>query len=269
MVSIQKYKDNNDSLLITLGCSWTKGVGAYDPEITNKYNFNKSTDDVEKFIVSHKYEIEEYEVKYGWAAKLANYAEFDLANIAYGGNSNEAAMIDFTHFLATTDLSAYTKIKVIFMLSNSNRFAITGPCGKSRSFMGYDMPWLSADVHGRYHKEFLVSVFDEEGQIKISVRTLFLIQSICKANDFEFYFGSALDDINIYKNNLFSPLINWDNSIHNTYPYPSLLSHLYMLDGISDISEVDSTSRYLTSCFHPTMYGHEIIFNVLRYIIGK
>jgi len=97
---------SKQNLLITLGCSWTEGVGIYE-----SLNVTDTTKDKDLF---HRL---------GWPNRVGETLGFDkVVNLGYGGASNSSQVKLFYEYIKKINLNNYN-ILVIFMMTDPVRFS--------------------------------------------------------------------------------------------------------------------------------------------------
>ena len=110
-----KILNNKKNLLITLGDSWTEGVGNYEPTALLDYQKNKISQQ-ELYSISDKLR---YFYKEAWPTFLSEKLDYDLINLGQGGDANSATakkfICDFDENMEF-DSSKYEKVTVLFSM---------------------------------------------------------------------------------------------------------------------------------------------------------
>jgi len=233
-------KSEHKKLLITLGDSWTHGVGNYDP--TALENFEDGLIDGNKlYTISAQ---KDCFYPNAWPTDLSRKLEYDLLNLGQGGDSNSATakrfICDFDE-KNTLDLSKYESITVLWLLSDPFRFSFySNHRLKSWHASSTDeiLKWYIIDVHKTELDGWL--------ETKYSLKS---VENYCKNKNFNFLFGSAFTDIlpleTIYRN---------ERNIHNRITRKK-------------VSEFLNAKKYWAHCGHPNKEGHlkiaESLYTVL------
>jgi hypothetical protein len=122
------------NLLITLGDSWTEGVGCYSPKTREK--FKNSTkleqqdyiDDRERF---HKN---------GWPIRLQHMLGYEqLINVGRGGSSISGVLKNFIDKYDKKDFSTYDNVVIIWLLTYPARFSFYSG-GKIENILSHPHP---------------------------------------------------------------------------------------------------------------------------------
>ena len=230
--------NDNSKLLITLGDSWTHGVGNYDP--AGLADFEDGLITMEKLYPMS------FDLFYkdSWPSVLSNKLGYDLINLGKGGDSNSAQakrfICDFDE-KNIVDLDKYESVTVLWLLSDPFRFSFYAN-HKLRSWHAQSpdeiIKWYTIDIHKT----------DLDGWLE----TKFFLKSVdnyCKNKKFNFVYGSAFTDITpldtIYKS---------EKNIHNRIVQKK-------------VSEFLNAKRYWAHCGHPNTMGYNQIANDLYNIL--
>lgn len=110
-------------LLITLGCSWTEGVGCYDPPISYDPRKELSKDEIEYQVLNHYAKNRNRFHEHGWPNKVGMELGFDkVINLGVGGSSNSAHLKILYEFIEDNDISEYN-ILIIWLMTEPIRFS--------------------------------------------------------------------------------------------------------------------------------------------------
>lgn len=231
-----KINDNHKKLLITIGDSWTEGVGNYDPVALKEFENKKiSAEDLYRISTDTNCFYPN-----SWPVKLSEYLEWDLINLGHGGDANSATakkfMCDFDE-KNTFDFSKYKEVTVMWMLSDPFRFSFyVNERLKSWQAHGSDqiLKWYTMDVHKS----------DQDGWLE----TKFFLKAVsnyCKVKNYKFIYGVAFSDIQLLNN-----IYNGQGNIHNYTKYQKIANCLH---------EDDDWAH----CGHPNAQGYVKIADAL------
>lgn len=229
-----KISDNNKKLLITLGDSWTHGVGAYDP--VGLADFEDGLITMDKLYPMST----DCFYRESWASALSDRLGCDLINLSKGGNSNseqaKRLICDFDE-KNTVNLDKYESVSVIWILSDPFRFSFYVN-HKLQSFNSQSdaeiVKWYTIDIHKT----------DLDGWLE----TKFFLKSVdnyCKNKTYNFLYGSAFTDITPL-NTIYAS----EKNIHNRIPQQK-------------IADLLNAKRYWAHCGHPNALGYKHIADSL------
>jgi hypothetical protein len=224
-------------LLITMGCSWTEGVGCYDySKIMNRKNpieFSES---------EHRYQTNRFH-QLGWPNRLGKKLGYDkVINLGLGGSSNSTHVKLFVERILPMDLSEW-EVLVIWMMTEPTRFSFYN------GLVNFDYtPSINVKktpLETAYLQEIDLplysSLYDQIFYMK-------LMEQICENNGYDLLFTS------------------WNNSSQGLYKiYPS---DKYIHKKWVDINPRKS-SHFSSICGHPNEKGYEWIANRLIEGINK
>lgn len=234
------------TLLITLGDSWTYGVGASEPTIFDMYD--KNTTDKDEYWLAEDKLIETR----SWPYLLSKEKNWDLMNLGKPALSNNGSHMIFLEFINDNRefIESYNSVKVIFMTSNPDRFTLVDK--HTNDYLRliyrndkavYDMiHWLRLSVYDNI--EYIrKSAFYDDDMVSKSVMYLSGIDAMCKNMGFDFYWATAFTKTSVYERSRYSDSLDFNKLIN--VDYDSILS---ILD-IKDIS----------TCAHPNENGYKLI----------
>lgn len=228
---------NMNNLLITLGDSWTEGVGCYPEFILEKYgnppHFSKGSEQDHKYTLTHFRENT-------WAVHLAKKMEYDLVNLAIGGCANSTMAKKFNEFLKTFERNKYNKVLVIFLLSDPYRF----------SFYSNNQPASFNPMYNHnipqgvlnFNKYYLMDLVKEDKDAW--QETAFYIDCVnymCDKHAMDLYFGSAFFTSKILVQYVTTPKMFFKD-----------------LPNCSVSSILDSDLE-MSKCYHPNHEGYKKI----------
>jgi len=110
-------------LLITLGCSWTEGVGCFEPQIN--YKVNKPMSEKEKDEISSKFYIQNLDNfhKNGWPIRVGKKLGFDkVINLGFGGASHSFSVKRLYEYFEDSLTEKYD-ILIIWLMTEPTRFS--------------------------------------------------------------------------------------------------------------------------------------------------
>jgi hypothetical protein len=222
-----RINEQHNKLLITLGDSWTQGVGDYDPAGLRDFEDGIITQDkLYSMSVDRFYQN-------SWTVKLTEKLGYDLINLAKGGDSTSASvkrlMCDFDE-KNTIDLDRYESVSVLWLLSDPFRFSFYSnhELHSWNASSGSEIvKWYSIDVH----KSDLDGWLETKFALKI-------VDNYCRLKNFNFLFGSAFTDITPL-----DTIYNNVKNIHHRIPERK-------------ISEFLNAKRYWAHCGHPNGEGY-------------
>lgn len=180
---IDYYEDRTgkDTLLITLGDSWTHGVGTYSDKIIEEWKKAKKWSDYRQKQVY----IESYNdfYKHSWATHLAKKLNADILNYGVGGSANSACAKRLIYDYDTDWKKQYKKVIVVFLLSASERFSF------------YKESRVHSYLNGMHFWEEYVKEIDSVNDTILE--TNFYIKAVqyyCRAKGYLFYYANAFSD---------------------------------------------------------------------------
>lgn len=244
------------NLLITLGDSWTEGVGCYDKADLLSVD-RGDLPEQEMYIKSHR----KLFGKYGWPTLLSDSIDYDLINLACGGSANATQSKWFVELLKSpiVNFEKYEKVLVIFLLSAPDRvsFYSGNDINDTVSFKKIQnfMPTLQGNLIEKEMLNIFTSTYDAILETKFY---LDCVDYICKLKNFSFVHGSAF-----YHYTEWSDIIYTKNSFHfNDYlSFPTF-------GKVLDIHEKGKDLLY-AYCGHPNQEGYEIISEKIRDCLSK
>jgi hypothetical protein len=234
------------NLLITIGDSWTQGVGCYLPELIDSRG-NPTGIAQQVYLQS----VNRFS-QYGWPNICAKNLDYDLLNYGTGGFSNSSAaktLIDGNNEIWR---EYYERVTVIFLLSDSLRFGLYS----NGNLMNYgtrgfivkqndiiEHKWNIDNGLDSFMEWYIHSV-DIDDASKETAFYLRAVEYFCKACNYDFYWGTAFTKITEvtphYKNK--------DNCLHMNN-FSSFMEYVFKKLGPSGFSY----------CHHPSENGHRLI----------
>jgi hypothetical protein len=212
------------TLLITLGDSWTQGVGCYEPELREKLNKGEATMQ-ELFLGSF-----ELFSKCSWVTHAARILNADVKNIALGGDANSASAKRLLMGPYSDCKKYYDDVIVVFLMTDPARFSF---------FNDHIIQSFLPGNGSVFMEEFLkhcLSVREDEAHEALFYLTV--VKNFCEANGYHFYYGSAFSrDVTLPRS---KPLLHPEHS-----------AIVEMLP-----NEVDYMSDI---CYHPNEKGYHFI----------
>lgn len=231
-------------LLITLGCSFTEGVGCYDPSLLD----SKGKPMYDEGMV-YKSSIDRFHTL-GWPAQLQKKLQYDcLWNLGHGAASNSENVKRWFEIFSTEVISKEYDVLVIWFLTFADRISFYKN-GKIRSVLpGSKNP---KDVNSILYSSYINFLYSEENknidddmllEMHFCVK---VIQTICELSNYNFLYinsglaeGRYLDKLLKSTNSL-----NWAHKV--LYP-----EYRTVLD--------TGNENYKAFCGHPNEKGYEVI----------
>jgi len=221
-------------LLITMGCSFTEGVGCWDMSVTP--NSARQDGDEWSILLNHP----KNKLKFhrdGWPNRVGKKLGFDkVINIAKGGGSTSGQVKKFIKTIVPMDFSEYD-VFILFQLPNPNRFSFYShrvvedltPHHPNLLYEGY-VKFIESDYDLFLEQIFYIDVMGE----------------LCKSKKFDFRTISLLTgndiDYRFYRDNL-----------NNKKETPRMV--LTLKESLSPI------------CGHPDEVGYEILSDsIVKYL---
>jgi hypothetical protein len=227
-------------LLITLGCSWTKGVGCYKTEVN--YNTNKllSNEEIENLNYIHYQQSYDNFHEFGWPNRLGRKLGFDkVVNLGMAGGSNSSSVKIIYEYLEREDISKYETL-IVWLMTEPTRFSFYSD-GVLEDFQ------ISQEIRNPMMYEYLKFIknikLDPILEQKFYLKTL---ENFCKVHD--------IDLITTSWNEAFVDLFQFYRSKTYLHKTPKLMMPPF----------TKNDDGYLTNwayCSHPNKNGYEWIAN--------
>lgn len=257
-------------LLITMGCSFTEGIGAYNlnvvPQSATADEWISHTPDTKKL---YHQNIPRFH-KFSWPSFLQKKIKYDkLLNISLGGSSNSAQAKRFFEILNDNNFFSDYEVIVLWGLTQSMRLSFYSK-GKIKSIIPGWLPSNTTDnqdvILGNSYLEFIEdNFFDPFLEQNFYIKT---VENTCKLHNFKFLYFTILFEKNspfdiIEK---FFPTKNYLNLYLPPHPNFSIKPRLF-------IPPIGHKKRVLgfTSpvCMHPNEYGYEFIADKIYNIVQE
>lgn len=249
----------NKNLLITLGDSWTEGIGCYTPEYiqrTNNHTIEISPDEKKEY----EGEIERMKALYSWPAITSRILNYDLQNRGVAGFTNPGLVKSFIKDEYANFRSSYDKVVLVFLLTDPHRFSLylnnsalwsittrgftITDTGGSREDP-YKPRYVSQEIYDLYMSHMVPHGATQE--------TLFSIRAIeyfTKSCGYEFYWGTAFTPVEEILNNY-----KGNGCLHAT-DFPSF----------KELILAKHSKNGFSSCNHPNPLGYNCIS---KWIVNK
>jgi hypothetical protein len=268
---------DTDNVIISLGDSFTQGVGAYPSEIWKK--------ETNRFFNIHGDKYIDLQYKNSWPSILSNMIEYKVLNLAINGTGNRSAVKEL--YLSNFLKNHKGNVVVIFMMSGINRFDFIRKDYNSTNHLRWMTIWpliRKATKVAELEEAYFRHQYSEKFAAIETLLNLAEAELFCKAHGYQFYFASAFDDqINqqtfskyLGDDQHLLELINWDNFI-NPLGYNTFMDLLCFLEDDDTLKSTDyqnwcanltTPSKYLTPCMHWSIDGHKVvaeeIFKILK-----
>lgn len=233
-------------LIITMGCSYTEGVGCYDPNTLLKdsngeyLNFLKHGDKLleNKTYLKNKDRFHQY----GWPSvlqKLLNYDE--LINLGLGGGSTSGNLKVYFEKYSHLNLSDNYDVLFVWLLPQASRFSFY-----RNGHVVNIIPSMNRNLYNKYTYNLGLEYVKFLGNIDYDpmLEQLFYVKIMedhCKLKNYNFLFGLT------------------DNSSENLYKN-MYFSESLMLDGKNCIVDVNKYKDLKSLiCDHPNEMGYEFM----------
>jgi hypothetical protein len=227
-------------LLITLGCSYTEGMGCYDFT-----NFPKDATVYSNGVTKKQcdYQFDQFHKK-GWPNKLGKLLGYDkVLNMGLGGSSQSSNMKVFMQKYRNFNFSEY-EVFILWWIPNSHRFSFYRD-RKSFSIISnsYGDSFDVVDVLGKSYLNF-IQRYPEDCVLETKFY-LDLMEDYCEFKGYKLLWVSEEDDY-LKKSNISS----------------------WLGVSIGDIKANLPEHKINPSCFHPNELGYDIIsqniYNTLK-----
>lgn len=224
-------------MLITLGCSYTEGVGCYEPHLLNDSGNIKqgvSTSTAYKLSLSRFH-------NQGWPAKLQKLIKYDhLINLGAGSASNLYTVKRLIEFLPYWNIPHITEnydVLVIWMMTHFGRYSMY----RNGRLYNIGPSSISPDI------DFLNSYLSLSSEKDLLLENLFAlrtVQYICELNKFTFMYINADTQ---------------EGKLIDTYDTKISLNQHFLQQhpGVLGILHLDK--KYQSFCHHPTELGYSIV----------
>jgi hypothetical protein len=279
--------------IIGLGCSWTQGEGGYPNDIVKIHNGNVNK--------NRKYDrgpyLLQYEHENSWVNVLTRdyFVDYTPINLGVRAVGNRAAVHQL-HFCDKVDFNNSTGI-IILLLTGFERFDFFQKIHKlkatypdSYSFGGFmHDKWKTmwpipkfGNAGGDVLNEFYLNeIWSEQAVSTETMMALLDLQTFAKAYGYKLVIANAFNHLGYeYLKEHSGYLVDkfdWDNYLHETTNYKSMVEKLIELDGILPLKnwleyykfygKLENPSKYLTNCSHPTIEGYKVIAEELAKFI--
>jgi hypothetical protein len=233
-------------LLITIGDSWTQGVGCYLPELIDSRGYPIGIEEQVYYRSIDRFS------QYGWPSICAKNLGCDLLNYGSGGFANSSAVKSLLDTDNTHWREHYERVTVVFLLSDPMRFGFYSNNKLSnhstRAFIVKnnnltEHRWGVDDGLEPFMEWYIRSVGIDDA----SKETAFYLRAVeyfCKACNYDFYWGTAFTKVTEvtphYKNK--------DTCLH-VNSFSSFMEYIFKKLGPSAFSY----------CQHPNENGHKLI----------
>lgn len=232
-------------LLITLGCSYTEGVGCYEPSLLDSSGNPLSTTDL-----VYTKSFERFHTL-GWPAQLQKKLQYDyLWNIGHGGASTSETVKRWMELFSNRNLSDEYDVLVVWMVTFAERISFYRN-GNITSINNN----TQRDVCKSLYQSYIKFIENNKDMLLETYFYVNIIQNICNLADYKFLYINVNNTDGI----ILDSLMKSPNSLNFVY------KKLYPKNG--SILDVSPGSK--SFCGHPNERGYEIIaetlFNLISY----
>ena len=236
---------NKDNLLITIGDSWTAGVGAYDEKFTEKLKKNEVNAGAYKSESINRFK------EHSWPWLLAQKLNWDLVNLGEGGMSNIGAAKKLFEYdlIRKTIYQKYKKIVLIFILSNHDRYTFYSDNRLLKiipSFSNDNSKGLTEACYTFFHDKVIKNEFDPLYESRFALKT---VEAYSRAHNMSFLYGAGF-----YPISQFNQIYNTPANLHN---YSTAKKRLK--DYIPIPEHVWDDPQYMSPCKHPNRLSYKLI----------
>jgi len=179
---------NEKRLLITMGCSFTEGVGCWDMEITPE---TLRANDRNYHFYSNSEQNKKRFHEFGWPNRVGKKLGFDkVVNIGREGDGISAQLKRFTERILDNNQYKDYEITIVFLLPEPARFSFYFD-NKIKSFGPYNS-------HMGIVREYLFNLKNSEGDPFLEqLFYLKLFREMCKSREYDYYlFNLYTDEFN-------------------------------------------------------------------------
>lgn len=241
-------------LLITLGCSYTEGVGCYEPSL-----LDEKGNPIINVKSVYDASLDRFHTR-GWPAQLQKKLRYDhLLNLGHGAASNSETVKRWFEVLSDKNLSDEYDVLVVWMVTFAGRISFYRN-GKITSL-------LPNFQHGSYVDQNLydsyVQFLGNKYNTDILLETYFyvnIIKNICSLSNYNFLYINVAGD----EGKQLDSLLKSENSLN--YLYKVFYPHN---KNIIDEIVRDARTEYNAFCGHPKEKGYEVIaerlFNMISH----
>ncbi len=178
------------NVLITVGCSFTEGVGCYDYSSLN----NKNPNDLSEKEHSKYYGTQLDNFLMGsWGTHLQKMLRYDLhINCGIGGSSNSHQIKNFMDTMVSWPDLSKSNVLVIWQMTYPHRFSFYNH-GRPKTF-GFNLKAPFDPVHSNFIKEFVMNMSNTDFDRDMAFESLFYLRcmrDICKVNGYNFLFSTV------------------------------------------------------------------------------
>lgn len=240
-------------LLITMGCSYTEGVGCYEPSLLDE--FRKPLNNTGSI---YNESVNRFRTM-GWPIRLQKKLGYDcLWNLGRGGSSNSEAVKRWMELFSDKTLSEEYDVLVLWMMTFSTRISFyrNGSIATILSYFNHLTPEYQnlSDSYLNFLGKNTIRDSTLEAYFYLNV-----IKNICSLSNYKFLYinvntdeGRELDSLT--KN---SSSLNFTRKV--LYP-----EHSGILHGVHRDKQLDTVAF----CGHPNEKGYEIISERLLNLIS-
>jgi hypothetical protein len=172
-------------LLITVGDSWTEGVGCYNnetPHLNTSFDSNFTKNLRETMVFEEKYQKNFH--KQGWPNRVGKKLGFDkVINLGFGGASNSSCVKSFYNFLDDNHLDDYD-VLVFWLMTEPFRFSF---------YIGGELQdYLpNTEIKNDFCDEYIKEIKDiEKDPISEQIFYIKVLESVCELRGFDLILSS-------------------------------------------------------------------------------
>ena len=255
-------------LLLTMGCSCTEGVGAYDmnfiEDMKRKHpEYNNITD--------HHMVYEDSKDrfhKYSWPSALQKKIKYDkLINMGRRSSSNSQQLKMFVEKFADTNFSEEYDVMVVWLLTHPSRISFYNN-GQIETILNNF--FADVEAYDNLSKALMTWIEDPHNDFLLEqLYEIRLMKLICKAYGYKFLFSS----LSTYTNDFVTKVCPSLNENNIDYFYKNMIGYngrpLKSFSNIQPPERDTNPEYYSTICFHPNERGYDYIAQNMFTVINK
>ncbi len=299
MTNLQnKFIEEGDKVIVTIGDSFVEGQGAYDDGEWEKLNWTEPTD--QDVINSFRH----MEHRNAWPTQLRenHLRDYNVINLGSRGKGNRYAVKRLTTFSPHFEYKKASELTIIFNITQWCRFELIAENFDLTFNRLFETIWPSVpgDKAPPGHKDlwtgYGTAVFSNKSTTLEFISTLVELQNFCKIHNANLVVINQMEDLgykslmqeNIMKDS-HPDIYNRNSKILEQIDFSLwmygeenkvLIDELTSLNGnLNDRFEkeygwygnyIGKENKYFTPCSHPTKYGHKILAEIIyKHLVEK
>jgi len=240
-------------LLITLGCSFTEGVGCYEPSLLDEKGKPINSNNVNMYGLSRDRFHSE-----GWPAKLQKKLQYDcMWNLGKGGTANSESVKKWIERFSNKNLSEEYDVLVLWMVTFSTRISFYRNSEISSILTNFSgLPPVYKNLSESYINFLGDGIKDSclESYFYVSV-----IENLCRLSNYNFLYINVAADEGQYLDSFMQSSSSLNAARAIMYP-----EHHGILHGFITDSDLDTVAW----CGHPNEKGYDMLAERLFNLIS-